>query len=857
MAAPVSGEGETVAAPVAAQGSTVMAPSGDGPTDGEARLPVVDNRHYELERELARGGMGKVMAARDRRLGRPLAIKVALADDVGLRARFEREAVLTARLQHHSIVPIYEAGRWPGGEPFYAMKLIEGKPLDRLVREAKTLDDRLALFPHVIAVTDAMAYAHDHRVIHRDLKPSNVIAGDYGETVVIDWGLAKDLAEEEEEVGGATGGGGVGSTVVGSVLGTPAYMPPEQAEGKPLDERADVYALGAILYHVLCGKPPYDGKSGQEIIQRVLAGPPEPLARREREAPRDLQAVVAKAMARAPADRYANAKQLADDLRRFERGQLVAAHAYSRSELILRWLLRHRAIVAVAGAAIVVVAVASGLWLRAELRERAAGQRRVVELLHADDTDHATAEAQKAASDFATAAATLEREVQHLANKREAPLVARYHERMAELVRVTRIAEFHRLTRHATFLVGDEDRGDEAIAELTKALFALGAYTKDGFVAGPWWESFFPDDVTPEQRRAMQARAYRTVLELAFMHFKQGALGSQTGVGDTTVTAKHLRKSLEVLAQTNGLEKALDLQPARVTRVWQEMALRFLRMVGTEADLAAVGNGPLAPIPEARAGRENADDYDLYGVGHYFVNENVDTSFGKGMRLMFPTAFDFDHPLDTAERYLRTAIRINPRLYWPHFMLGMTLRKRGDFGGSEQAFGVCIMLEPDVLMAYGQRAATFAAHAMKETDTARRDELIALALADSEESLRRDVTNPVTHWTRGDLLRTLDRRAEAVASYIAAVEREELVFGKMTRQIAMRDIMEYLLANLDPRDVDARIVIAYIAIASLNPNEALKRLDEALALAPTNALAQRLRALAATQASNPSSFTAP
>ncbi|HET9145378.1 MAG TPA: serine/threonine-protein kinase, partial [Sphingomicrobium sp.] len=143
-----------------------------------------------------------------------------------------------------------EAGRWPDGTPFYAMKLVAGRPLRDLIAERRTIDERIALLHHVIAVADAIAYAHGRNIIHRDLKPSNVIVGDFGETVVIDWGLAKDLAAAEPafEGGPFRDNRDDGLTSVGTILGTPAYMAPEQGRGEHVDQRADVYAIGAMLW---------------------------------------------------------------------------------------------------------------------------------------------------------------------------------------------------------------------------------------------------------------------------------------------------------------------------------------------------------------------------------------------------------------------------------------------------------------------------------------------------------------------------------------------------------------------------------------------------------------------------------
>ncbi|HYH96642.1 WD40 repeat domain-containing serine/threonine protein kinase [Hyalangium sp.] len=313
-------------------------------------LPKGETDRYDLSGEFAHGAIGRILHARDRRLNRPVAIKELIFPGGTVEARFVTEALITARLQHPSIVPVYDAGRWDTGEPFYAMKFVSGRSLADVIGETKTLQERLALLPHVLAVAEAIAYAHTERVIHRDLKPANVLVGDFGETVVIDWGLAKDLAHDAgAETGVAPTSTGVDASLthMGTVVGTPAYMPPEQAAGRIVDERADVYALGAILYHLLAGSRPYDSGSSAQVIDQVVRGPPTSLSARQKGIPSDLLTIVAKAMARNPSERYATARELAEDLRRFQTGQIVAAHAYSLGERIRRFIRRYRAVVAV------------------------------------------------------------------------------------------------------------------------------------------------------------------------------------------------------------------------------------------------------------------------------------------------------------------------------------------------------------------------------------------------------------------------------------------------------------------------------------------------------------------------------
>jgi tetratricopeptide (TPR) repeat protein len=341
-------------------------------------LRTVDPARYTERETITQGGMGRIIAARDRRLGRRVAIKELREPHPELAARFEREAFLTARLEHPSIVGVHEAGRWPSGEPFYTMKLVPGRSLEEAIAAAPDLERRLALLPRVIAVADALAYAHGKRIIHRDLKPTNVMVGTFGETVVIDWGLAKDLAAPPDAPSAPSRPSGVGETVVGQVLGTPAYMPPEQAAGEAVDERADVYAIGAILHHLLAGEPPSQGGSAAEIVAAVRRAPPRPL---RPPAPADLIDVVARAMARDPAARYPTARELASDLKKFQAGQLVGAHRYTFGERVRRWLRRQRRPVVVGGIALALLAVIGigSIGRTIAERRRAEAQRRIAD----------------------------------------------------------------------------------------------------------------------------------------------------------------------------------------------------------------------------------------------------------------------------------------------------------------------------------------------------------------------------------------------------------------------------------------------------------------------------------------------
>ncbi len=345
-------------------------PAADDVEDGD--LPVDDPERYEQVAEQGRGGLGRVVRAVDKRLGRTVAVKELLRNDDWHEARFVREALITARLEHPGIVPVHEAGRWPNGAPYYVMKLVEGRTLKELMAGHGSWRERVELLPHIIAIADAVGYAHREGVIHRDLKPSNVIVGSFGETIVIDWGLARDckrdIPEPQGEMAIATGSGV--STVSGKIVGTPAYMAPEQARGEQVDERADVYAIGAVLYELLAGKAPHADETPQSALDRVIAGPPAPLMHVAAGAPTELCDIVAKAMARDPRDRYANAKELAEDLRRFSTGKLVSAHAYTPWQIVSKKVKQHRGVVVVAAASAIALGAMGVESFRTVVAER-------------------------------------------------------------------------------------------------------------------------------------------------------------------------------------------------------------------------------------------------------------------------------------------------------------------------------------------------------------------------------------------------------------------------------------------------------------------------------------------------------
>ncbi len=333
---------------------------------------------YRIRGEIGRGGMGVVLRVWDEDLRRHLAMKLILqpgqsakhssAEDPRTISRFLEEAQITGQLDHPGIVPVHELGVDAEGRAYFTMKLVRGESLARILERVR---DRVPpwTLPRVVGVLvkvcEAMAYAHDKGVAHRDLKPANVMVGRFGEVYVTDWGLARVLGRpaSEETVLDVDASDPPSQfetvrsvseehTFHGEVLGTPAYMCPEQAAGRVREvSRAwDVYSLGAILYHLLAGEPPHEQKGARrgqrEVLAAVLAGPPRELARIAPSAPAELVAVCRKAMSRRPADRYASADELGEDLRSWLEGRVVTAHSAGRWARTRKWVGRNRAWVA-------------------------------------------------------------------------------------------------------------------------------------------------------------------------------------------------------------------------------------------------------------------------------------------------------------------------------------------------------------------------------------------------------------------------------------------------------------------------------------------------------------------------------
>ncbi len=322
------------------------------PADGRKRVGP-----YLIERELARGGMGVVSVAVHAELGRRVALKQLLKAGMAKdheRTRFLREAQALAKLTHKNVVRIYEVGEDDEGQLFLAMDLVDGESLDRLLERDGAMDSKRAV-ELMVQVARAMDAAHRKGILHRDLKPANVILASDGSPRITDFGLARDAEEESERL-----------TQTGEMLGTPAYMPPEQASGEKdrVDARADIYSLGATLFALLTGEAPFKGETPINIVTKVLSKPP-PRASSIREAlDPDLDTLILKCLEKDPADRFRSAGVFADELERVLAGEPIRTRPPSLGQQFAKWRRRKRGlfIALTVGVLLVTLTGVGGLW---------------------------------------------------------------------------------------------------------------------------------------------------------------------------------------------------------------------------------------------------------------------------------------------------------------------------------------------------------------------------------------------------------------------------------------------------------------------------------------------------------------
>ena len=734
-----------------------LAPAADTPTARVGR--------YRLLNEHARGGFGHVWRVEDPPLRRVVALKrldERLASDPDIRARFVAEAQVTAHLDHPNIVPVHELGNDERG-PYYTMKLVRGQTLDEVIRaSAGTAVDRLRLVGTFVSVARTVAYAHAQGVLHRDLKPQNVIVGDFGETFLLDWGLAK-IREAPES---PTAGPAMAllapldvdqpaiqpaiQTRAGSVVGTPAYMSPEQAAGRleAIDERSDVFSLGAILYEVLTGERAFLGADVNAVIAEVRAARVRPPRSVDPNLERPLEAICLRALALERKDRYPSARALLEDLERFQAGEPVSAYRESRLERLGRWARAHRNAVIAGGLTVVLLAIATVVgvfWSQELTRQRETEQARHlagIEQLMAGE--EASAKAALDQGDFERAAAHLQQGV--ALSEDEPALAVRGQDLHERQERATRLADFRRLADEAWFRSGHDPFGAAAKERARAAAAALAVS---------------PGEVPPTD-----------------------------GLGSAQVTRLNadLQRLLVLLAALEATPALLDPFGEKgaaackesVAAIDQADALGSLQVTTLLRAFCGAQQNPDAPWPDLSdiPSLQPADAYFL-GFAHFWLAAFPDNGVMRLVKLLgieLP-GFDLETPMVTAQRYLRAAAAAEPERYWPHYMVGWAHSVAGEHAEAELAYTTCIALRPAYQHGYLARATAVLAQAVQ-----RRPSDAALAkrgMADIEHARQHAPHDPFVHLGEGYAQLMLHREVPGMQALLRGIALSDAVYDAM------------------------------------------------------------------------------
>jgi serine/threonine-protein kinase len=802
--------------------------------DSDERPAAPDpSGRLQLHEEIGRGGMGAVLKGHDRGLGRDIAVKVLLETHAGcteLVQRFVEEAQVAGQLQHPGVVPVYDLGVFPDRRPYFTMKLVKGRTLAQLLAERADLtQDRPRFLGIFLQVCQAVAYAHARGVIHRDLKPSNVMVGNFGEVQVMDWGLAKVL-QEGDRTGESrahpqdgsyihTAQGGA-DTEAGTVLGTPAYMAPEQALGEVdrLDQRADVFALGALLCVILNGQPPYTGESKAAVRrQAARADLADGLARLDAcSADAELVALAKRCLAADPGERPRDAGALAAELtayregveQRLRRAELERAAA----EIKAREERKHRRLtLALAAAILVLVFGGSGvaLWVQQDQADRAAERAR-------QEAAEARREAEQARQ-----AAAVERDAN--AAHREAALLLKQGDYGAARAAL----------RKAEGLLGAAGGHAELrgrVQELAKDLDMLerldtirlgqAAVARDG-------KGFDDTRAVPEYREAF--RAY--------------------GIDVMALTPAAAAKEIRRRSIRAELVAALDhwallapagtgqrlLETAQAADPEAEGALSKLREATARKDVAALKQ--LAAVKVEKIPPTGVWQISILLFHTGAVNEAVNLL--QAAQRQYPGDFWINHHLayylmrleppqmEEAVRYYTAAVALHPHSAGAYLNLGNALHRLGRHEAAATAYRAAIRLKPDYGYAYRNLG-----------DVRRERRKFPEAMDAYDKALKLNPKEATAHNGRGLALADQKKYAEAVAAYREAIrwDARSMFYGNLAIALAKQGKLAEAIkecrkaVEVEPKDADAHALLAGFLADDRQWKESLVHAQKAVTL---------------------------
>jgi tetratricopeptide (TPR) repeat protein len=849
----------------------------------DASLPAQLGR-YELLEEIGRGGMGAVFRARDPNLNRPLAVKVLLAKHRGqpeLENRFLEEAQVTGQLQHPGIPSVHELGRLEDGRPFFAMKLVQGQTLAALLQtDPDHAPDRPRLLAIFGQVCQALAYAHSRGVLHRDLKPANVMVGAFGEVQVMDWGLAKVLDAERARAarpGPApspvqtlrTATTGV-SSQAGAVLGTLAYMPPEQALGRvgELDERADVFGLGAILCEILTGQPPYAAREGLAAHgQAAGADLADAFARLDGcGADAELVHLAKACLAPERADRRRDAGVVARDVaayqegveQRLRRAELERARAQVRATEE-RKRRRLTAALAAAALALVLLAAGGGLWLQAVRAERHAEAARHEQTLRQEVEAALTQAASfRQGFHFPQAHALLEQARLRLDPTGPDDLRRRLEQALADLHLAERLDAARLqpaiIVKEELDVLGTEQRYAAAFAEAS-----LGREKEDAeTVAARVRDSALREElvaalddwagVTQNQSRRVWLSAvargadpnrWRGRLRQPEVWGERAALIQLAREAKKAALSPQLAASLGRALRQRGAD-AVPLLAAAHARFPQDFWLNFelaAALCGQHRWDEAVGYhlAALALRPRASAVQSNLG-YTLEAKGrldeaiaHYQQALDLDPKVAR-VHYNLGNALAKKRRLDEAIAHYQQALDLDPKDVRAHTNLGFALQAKGRLDEAIDRYRQALAIDPKDAMAHYNLGNALLARGRVDD-----------AFRHRQRAVRLDPKDPSAHYNLGNVLETKGRLDDAIDCYrraLALDPKDARVHNNLGYVLQAKGRLDDALAHyqqavyLDPRDSRTHTSLGYALYAKGRLDEAIDHYRQALDLDP-------------------------
>lgn len=846
------------------------------------------NDRYSKTHPHAEGGLGRVWIAADSELNRKVALKEIQpthADDPSCRTRFVREAEITSSLQHPGIVPIYGLGCQADGRPFYAMKFVEGKTLKREIDELfddqnvhpyKNVKWRIRfrrVLNRFLDVCNTIDYAHSRGVIHRDIKPSNIMLGEYGETLVVDWGLAKSISDEETPAQLTDTGNNSGDlTMIGTAIGTPAYMSPEQASANdyPVTNRSDVYSLGATLFHLLTGSAPTSTQPGNATANRELSDPdgsefesakeqqqfsqydqlPLPNLLRDT-VPRPLSHICLRAMNRDPGARYSSAMELASDIENWLADQPISAYRESPAEKTIRWAKSHpTTLVSTLVASILVVAASIiGLSLRnryqLDILKEQQEQTRITQehrqqISAAVDAAEASAIAEIGNGRYEAAIEFLAGSLQQLENE---PILKEKQTAIEGMLeRTKRLLEFETHMENAEELAF-RDSSRRASILFQRALVAVGAFERR-----EWWNALPSDDLNPVQLHRLQNQVYRAMFLLTALRLKE------TIPADLNVV-----EMLKLLSSDSKISNQASL-------VLFDQMDAFRASQGSELGRSFATNRTsiLNRVIQGLTFRQTTIEWeaqnasDLYIMGSALAYMAVQTD--EESRKPFETLLGIENAANVSREMLTTVSELNREHYWVQLVRAFFEAQRGEYDQAWRSYSHAISLNPENWIGYawlGDDLKNYAAGLPADSDQRK------TALQRSDKNLERAVDlNPSihrVHTIRGHILTwLLQDPLEAISSYNQALGLQEpldrindAVVEQVDRSaiVDTRNWCEQSATNYT-NYAQLRSSAAWAELILGNHKEAHDSALKALQINPSDHIAQMVAAQAATHFGN-------